>query len=156
MGSKGLRHSSEIAILNANYMASVLKDHYKILYTGRNGTCAHEFILDTRDLKKTSGVEAMDIAKRLQDFGFHAPTVSFPVANTLMIEPTESEDKGELDRFCHALILIRNEINQIENGTWDQTNNPLKNAPHTQRIVCASDWTRPYTREIAAFPAVSS
>lgn len=126
MGIKGLRHSSEIAILNANYMASVLKNEYKILYTGINNTVAHEFILDTREFKHTTGVEAMDIAKRLQDYGFHAPTVSFPVPNTLMIEPTESESKQEMDRFCHALLAIREEIRKIENGTLDKKNNPLK------------------------------
>ncbi|KAI2800426.1 hypothetical protein BLOT_012930 [Blomia tropicalis] len=153
MGVGGLRHSSEIAILNANYMAAVLKQSYKILYAGINGTVAHEFILDTREFKKTTGVEAMDIAKRLQDYGFHAPTVSFPVANTLMIEPTESEDKGELDRFCHALLTIRQEIADIESGKYDQKNNPLKNAPHTQRLVTSSGYDYPYSREIAAFPA---
>lgn len=153
MGSKGLRHSSEVAILNANYMAAVLKDAYKVLYAGKNDTVAHEFILDTRDLKKTSGVEAMDIAKRLQDYGFHAPTVSFPVANTLMIEPTESEDKNELDRFCHALLSIRKEIADIENGKYGRENNPLKNAPHIQRMVASSNWDQPYSRELAAYPA---
>lgn len=153
MGARGLRHSSEIAILNANYMAAVLRDHYKVLYAGKNGTVAHEFILDTRDLKKTSGVEAMDIAKRLQDYGFHAPTVSFPVANTLMIEPTESEDKGELDRFCHAMLSIRREIADIERGVYERENNPLKNAPHTQRVVTSSDYSLPYARELAGFPA---
>ena len=153
MGAKGLRHSSEIAILNANYMAAVLKDAYKVLYAGKNGTVAHEFILDTRELKKGSGVEAMDIAKRLQDYGFHAPTVSFPVPNTLMIEPTESEDKGELDKFCHALLTIRKEITDIENGVYTKENNPLKNAPHTQRIVTSSSYDLPYARELAAYPA---
>lgn len=115
-----------MAILNANYMASVLKERYKILYTGVNNTVAHEFILDTREFKKSSSVEAMDIAKRLQDYGFHAPTVSFPVPNTLMIEPTESESKQELDRFCHALLNIRDEITKIEDGVWDRVSNPLK------------------------------
>ncbi len=121
-----MKHASEIAILNANYMAHKLKDSYKILYTGINGTVAHEFILDVRDFKKTANVEAMDIAKRLQDYGFHAPTVSFPVANTLMIEPTESEDKQELDRFCDAMFRIRQEINDIESGKLDKLFNPLK------------------------------
>lgn len=126
MGSQGLRHSSEMAILNANYMAKRLSDSYKILYRGPQGTVAHEFILDTRDLKTTSGVEAMDIAKRLQDYGFHAPTVSFPVTNTLMVEPTESEDRAQLDQFCDALISIRDEITKVESGHWDRTLNPLK------------------------------
>lgn len=154
MGLKGLRHSSEIAILNANYMASILKDEYKIMYLGKNNTVAHEFILDTREFKQSAGVEAMDIAKRLQDYGFHAPTVSFPVPNTLMIEPTESESKQELDRFCHALLNIRREIADIQNGVYDREINPLKGAPHTQRLICSSNWDRPYSREIAAFPAV--
>ncbi|CAG2164817.1 unnamed protein product [Oppiella nova] len=153
MGGQGLRHASEVAILNANYMSVKLKDAYKVLYRGVNGTVAHEFILDVRDFKKTAGVEAMDIAKRLQDYGFHAPTVSFPVANTLMIEPTESEDKQELDRFCDAMIRIRSEIRDIETGLMDRKVNPLKCAPHTQRVICSSDWNRPYTREMAAFPA---
>lgn len=126
MGAKGLKHSSEIAILNANYMCARLEKAYKILYKGINGTVAHEFILDVRDFKKTSNVEAMDIAKRLQDYGFHAPTVSFPVTNTLMIEPTESEDKQELDRFCDALLRIRKEIEEIESGKMDKNINPLK------------------------------
>ncbi|KAI7694929.1 Glycine dehydrogenase (decarboxylating) [Sarcoptes scabiei] len=153
MGTEGLRKSSEIAILNANYMLARLKNDYKVLYTGPNGTVAHEFILDCRDFKTTAGVEAMDIAKRLQDYGFHAPTVSFPVPNTLMIEPTESESKSELDRFCHALLSIREEIRDIENGKFDRVINPLRNAPHTQRFVCSSDYNLPYSREKAAFPA---
>lgn len=156
MGTEGLRKSSEIAILNANYMLARLKNDYKVLYTGPNGTVAHEFILDCRDFKTTAGVEAMDIAKRLQDYGFHAPTVSFPVPNTLMIEPTESESKSELDRFCHALLSIREEIRDIENGKFDRVINPLRNAPHTQRFVCSSDYNLPYSREKAAFPAVGS
>jgi len=126
MGGQGLRHASEIAILNANYMSEKLKHAYKVLYRGINGTVAHEFILDVRDFKKTSNVEAMDIAKRLQDYGFHAPTVSFPVPNTLMIEPTESEDKQELDRFCDAMLRIRQEIADIESGKLDKILNPLK------------------------------
>lgn len=144
MGLKGLRHSSEVAILNANYMASVLKNHYKILYTGKNGTIAHEFILDTREFKKSSGVEAMDIAKRLQDYGFHAPTVSFPVPNTLMIEPTESEDKQELDRFCHALISIRGEITKIEKGEFDKEINPLKVGIISLKLVTFVLRTKPF------------
>lgn len=127
MGPIGLRHASEMAILNANYMAKRLEaGGYKILYRGTNGTVAHEFILDIRDLKDSSGVEAGDVAKRLQDYGFHAPTVSFPVTGTLMIEPTESEDKQELDRFCDSLLSIRKEIADIESGKMDRTNNPLK------------------------------
>ncbi|KAH8689893.1 glycine dehydrogenase [Talaromyces proteolyticus] len=152
MGSTGLTHSTKITLLNANYILSRLKDHYPILYTNDNGRCAHEFILDARKFKETSGVEAIDIAKRLQDYGFHAPTMSWPVANTLMIEPTESEDKAELDRFCDALISIRNEIAAIENGEQPREGNVLKNAPHTQRDLLSNEWDRPYTRENAAYP----
>lgn len=126
MGAKGLRYSSEIAILNANYMAKILDGPYKILFRGTKGNVAHEFILDIREIEQTTGIEAMDIAKRLQDFGFHAPTVSFPVTGTLMIEPTESEDKTELDHFCEAMLVIREEINQVENGKFDKTMNPVK------------------------------
>lgn len=129
MGADGLRCSSEIAILNANYMSKVLEKHYSILYKGHNNTCAHEFIVDVRDFKKKTGVEAMDIAKRLQDYGFHAPTVSWPVPNTLMIEPTESEDKEQLDQFCEAMITIRGEVDKIEKGVWDRESNPLKVSP---------------------------
>jgi glycine dehydrogenase len=129
-----------------------LEKYYKILYTGSNGTAAHEFIVDLRPLKQTSGVEAEDIAKRLIDYGFHAPTMSFPVAGTIMIEPTESEDKPELDRFCDALISIYEEIQDIESGKADKANNPLKHAPHTQAVVCADSWDRPYSRQTAAFP----
>ncbi|XP_015783545.1 glycine dehydrogenase (decarboxylating), mitochondrial [Tetranychus urticae] len=153
MGPKGLRHSSEIAILNANYMAKVLEKAYKILFRGKYGNVAHEFILDARDFAKTTNVEAMDIAKRLQDYGYHAPTVSWPVPGTLMIEPTESEDKEELDKFCDALLCIREEIADIERGIYDRNNNPIKLAPHTQKLVCSSDWNRPYSREKAAFPS---
>lgn len=133
-------------------MKARLENYYPILYTGKNGTCAHEFIVDLRPFKQTAGVEAEDIAKRLIDYGFHAPTMSFPVAGTIMIEPTESEDKAELDRFCDALIAIHGEIKDIESGKADKTNNPLKNAPHTQAVVCADEWTRPYSRQEAAFP----
>ena len=140
------------AILNANYMKARLQKDFDILYSGINGTCAHEFIVDLRPLKKTAEVEAEDVAKRLMDYGFHAPTMSFPVAGTIMIEPTESEDKAELDRFCDALLAIRAEIAAVENGSADKKNNPLKNAPHTQHVVISSDWDRPYTREEAAFP----
>lgn len=152
LGADGIRMSTEYAILNANYMKARLEKHYPILYTGKNGTCAHEFIVDLRPFKQSAGVEAEDVAKRLIDYGFHAPTMSFPVAGTIMIEPTESEDKAELDRFCDALIAIHGEIKDIESGKADKANNPLKNAPHTQAVVCADEWTRPYTRQEAAFP----
>jgi glycine dehydrogenase len=152
MGPEGLRRASEVAILNANYMARRLESHYPILFTGRNGRVAHEFILDCRPFK-TAGIEVEDIAKRLMDYGFHAPTMSFPVAGTLMIEPTESESKAELDRFCDALIAIRDEIRDVEAGRADRADNVLKNAPHTVRAVTASAWTHPYSREQAAFPA---
>lgn len=152
LGGDGLKHSTEVAILNANYMKERLSAHYPILYSGANGRVAHEFILDCRNFKKTAGVEVIDIAKRLMDYGFHAPTVSFPVAGTLMIEPTESEDKRELDRFCEAMISIRKEIAEIENGQADQLQNVLKNAPHTCRVVTADDYAYPYSRSKAAFP----
>jgi glycine dehydrogenase len=142
-----------VAILNANYMAKRLSDYYTILFTNQNGFCAHEFIIDCRDFKKSTGVEVIDIAKRLQDYGFHSPTMSFPVAGCLMIEPTESEDKYELDRLCDALISIRNEIDLIAAGKLDRTVNPLKMAPHTLADVVSSAWNRPYSREMAAFPA---
>jgi glycine dehydrogenase len=152
LGAKGLRESTQDAILNANYIAASLKGHYDILYTGKNGTVAHELILDCRDFKKTSEVEVADIAKRLIDFGFHAPTVSFPVAGTLMIEPTESEDKAELDRFITAMIQIRKEIAQIEAGKADKVNNLLKNAPHTADCIINREWTYPYTPQEAVYP----
>lgn len=153
MGRDGLSKATQVAILNANYMAKRLEKHYSILYKGDSGLVAHEFILDLREFKERAGVEAMDVAKRLMDYGFHAPTVSFPVAGTLMIEPTESEAKSELDRFCEALILIRAEIQEIVDGRQPRTNNLLKNAPHTAAIVTATEWNRPYSREQAAFPA---
>lgn len=152
LGAGGIRRSTEYAILNANYMKARLATYYKILYTGKHGTCAHEFIVDLRPFKTTAGVEAEDVAKRLIDYGFHAPTMSFPVAGTIMIEPTESEDKAELDRFCDALIAIHGEIKAIENGTASATDNPLKNAPHTQAVVCADAWLHAYSRQEAAFP----
>lgn len=152
LGAKGLRKATEYAILNANYMKARLEKYYEILYTGKNGTAAHEFIVDLRPFKASAGVEAEDLAKRLMDYGFHAPTLSFPVAGTLMIEPTESEDKAELDRFCDALISIFNEIKAIENGKADKKDNVLKHAPHTQLVVCADEWNRPYSRHDAAFP----
>lgn len=151
--SKDLKLSSQVAILSANYMRKRLESAYKILFKGVKGNVAHEFIIDCRPFKKTANIEAVDIAKRLQDFGFHAPTVSWPVSNTLMIEPTESEDKEQLDRYCDALLAIRSEIADIETGKIDRINNPIKNAPHTQQVVCSSDWQRPYSREQAAFPA---
>ncbi|MDP1763711.1 MAG: aminomethyl-transferring glycine dehydrogenase [Sediminibacterium sp.] len=152
LGANGLRMSTEYAILNANYMKARLEKYYKILYTGTNGTCAHEFIVDLRPFKQSAGIEAEDVAKRLIDYGFHAPTMSFPVAGTIMIEPTESEDKAELDRFCDALIAIYEEIKAIENGKLDKTDNPLKNAPHTQAVICADEWKHAYSRKEAAFP----
>ncbi|HEY8508824.1 MAG TPA: aminomethyl-transferring glycine dehydrogenase, partial [Steroidobacteraceae bacterium] len=153
MGADGLTQATRIAILNANYIAARLKDHYPVLYTGRAGTVAHECIIDPRAFKSTTGVEAVDIAKRLMDYGFHAPTVSFPVAGTLMIEPTESESLEELDRFCDALISIREEIREIELGIADRENNVIKNAPHTADMVISDSWDKPYSREKAAYPA---
>ncbi len=153
MGREGLTKATQVAILNANYMAKRLEKYYPVLYSGAQGFVAHEFILDLRPLKDGSGVEAMDVAKRLMDYGFHAPTVSFPVAGTLMIEPTESEAKEELDRLCEALIAIRAEIQDIVEGRQPRTGNVLKQAPHTGLAVTASDWARPYSREVAAFPA---
>ena len=152
LGAKGLRESTEIAILNANYIATKLKGHYDTLYAGKNGTVAHEMILDCRDFKKTADIEVADMAKRLIDFGFHAPTVSFPVAGTLMIEPTESEDKDELDRFIEAMITIRKEIAAIENGHADKENNVLKNAPHTADCIINKNWNYPYTPQEAVYP----
>ena len=151
LGAEGLKKSTEYAIFNANYMKARLEKSYKILYTGTNGTCAHEFIVDLRPFK-ANGIEAEDVAKRLMDFGFHAPTLSFPVAGTLMIEPTESEDKAELDRFCDALLTIRQEIDDVISGAVDAKNNVLKHAPHTQEVVISDNWNRPYSREKAAFP----
>lgn len=152
LGAEGLKKATEIAILNANYMMHRLEKAFKILYKGENGRCAHEFILDLRPLKTLTGIEAEDVAKRLMDFGFHAPTVSFPVAGTMMIEPTESEGKNEMDRFCDAMLTIHREIMDIAEGKSDKTDNPLKNAPHTQAIVCADVWTHNYGRQQAAFP----
>ena len=152
LGAQGVRNATAYAILNANYMKARLEKYYKILYTGKNGTAAHEFIVDLRPFKGSAGIEAEDVAKRLMDYGFHAPTLSFPVAGTLMIEPTESEDKAELDRFCEAMISIYQEIKAIESGETDKKDNVLKNAPHTQFVVCADEWVRPYSRQQAAFP----
>ena len=155
MGSAGLRKATQVALLNANYIAKRLAPHFKTLYTGRNGLVAHECILDVRPLEKTSGVVAEDVAKRLIDFGFHAPTLSFPVAGTLMVEPTESESLHELDRFINAMIQIREEIAAIEDGRLDREDNPLKHAPHSATAVSGSEWAHAYPRELAAFPLAS-
>lgn len=152
MGGEGLTLATKLAILNANYMAKKLEKYFPVLYQGVNGRVAHEFILDMRHFKTSAGIEVEDLAKRLMDYGFHAPTVSFPVAGTMMIEPTESEPKAELDRFCEALIAIRGEIEEIEKGQADKQNNVLKNSPHTASAVVADKWERPYSREQAAFP----
>ncbi|BCA29201.1 aminomethyl-transferring glycine dehydrogenase [Metapseudomonas otitidis] len=154
MGGAGLRRASQLAILNANYIARRLEEHYPVLYTGTNGLVAHECILDLRPLKDSSGISVDDVAKRLIDFGFHAPTMSFPVAGTLMIEPTESESKEELDRFCDAMIRIRNEIRAVETGALDAEDNPLKNAPHTAAEL-VGEWAHPYSREQAVYPTAS-
>ncbi|MCA8952439.1 MAG: aminomethyl-transferring glycine dehydrogenase [Planctomycetes bacterium] len=153
MGPDGLRRATQVAIAAANYVAKRLADHYPVLYTGQNGMVAHECIVDVRHLKHSAGIEVTDIAKRLMDYGFHAPTVSFPVAGTMMIEPTESESQAEIDRFCDALIAIREEIREIEEGRADREDNLLKHAPHTAEAVTADEWNRPYSRERAAFPA---
>ena len=155
MGQQGLRKATQVALLNANYIAKRLAPHYETLYTGRNGLVAHECILDLRPLKDATGISAEDVAKRLIDFGFHAPTLSFPVAGTLMVEPTESESQHELDRFIDAMIQIRDEIRAIEDGRLDREDNPLRNAPHTATAVTASEWTHAYPRELAAFPLPS-
>ena len=155
MGPEGLKQATEISILSANYISTRLKDHFPTLYASEAGYVAHECILDLRPLKETSGVTAEDVAKRLMDYGFHAPTLSFPVAGTLMVEPTESEDLKEIDRFINAMIAIRKEIAHIESGAWPQDNNPLKHAPHTAASVVAAEWNRPYSREVAAFPVAA-
>jgi glycine dehydrogenase len=153
MGAVGLRRATEVAILNANYMALRLRAHYELLYSGANGRVAHEFIIDLRPFEHSAGVLAEDVAKRLMDYGFHAPTMSFPVAGTLMIEPTESESRAELDRLCDALIAIRSEIARVEKGEWPREDNPLKNAPHPCDVVVSDSWSHAYSRETAAFPA---
>ena len=155
MGPEGLTQATEIAILSANYISARLKDHYATLYASENGHVAHECILDLRPLKESSGVTAEDVAKRLADYGFHAPTLSFPVPGTLMVEPTESETVDELDRFIHAMVAIREEIRLIENGTWPRDNNPLVHAPHTAASLMGSEWNRPYSRETGGFPLAS-
>jgi glycine dehydrogenase len=155
MGASGLRRATEVAILSANYVARRLAGHYPVLYSGRNGRVAHECILDMHDIKEASGISAEDVAKRLMDYGFHAPTMSFPVAGTLMVEPTESEGLAELDRFVDAMIAIRQEIAQIERGERDATDNVLKNAPHTAQMLLAEDWHHDYPRQQAAYPVAS-
>ena len=152
LGGEGLTEATRIAILNANYIKESLKDHYTTLYSGKNGRCAHEMILACADFKRDAGVEVADIAKRLMDYGFHAPTTSFPVVDTLMVEPTESESKAELDRFCSAMISIRGEIDEIISGKADKKDNVIKHAPHTAKAVVTSDWKHSYSREKAAFP----
>lgn len=152
MGAEGLLAATQVAILSANYIAIRLAEHYPVLYTGRNGMVAHECIIDLRPLKLASGISEEDVAKRLMDFGFHAPTMSFPVAGTLMIEPTESESKQELDRFIDAMIQIRKEIAQLESDAIDAENNPLKNAPHTLADILDENWDRPYSKMQAAYP----
>jgi glycine dehydrogenase len=153
MGEEGLTKATQVAILNANYMAKRLSKYYAVLFTGKNDMAAHEFILDLRSFKKSADVEVEDVAKRLMDYGFHAPTISWPVPGTMMIEPTESESKAELDRYCDALISIRREIVDIEEGRLPRDNNPLKHAPHTIDSIAQSEWPHPYPREQAAFPA---
>jgi len=152
LGGNGLTEATKMAILNANYMVARLKEHYKIMYLGTQGCCAHEFILDCNEFDRSAGVQVIDIAKRLMDYGFHAPTVAFPIHGTLMVEPTESEPLSEIDRLCDAFIAIREEIREIEEGKADKLNNVIKNAPHTAKVVCASDWEKPYSREKAAYP----
>jgi glycine dehydrogenase len=152
MGARGLTKASEVAILNANYIACRLDDYYPVLYKGANNRVAHECIIDLRPLKQTSGIEAEDVAKRLMDYGFHAPTMSFPVPGTLMIEPTESESLEELDRFCNALISIRQEIQEVEDGTSDPKDNPVVGAPHTALMIADDNWDRGYSRLQAAYP----
>jgi glycine dehydrogenase len=155
MGASGLRKATQVALLSANYISRKLAPHYPTLYTGRGGYVAHECILDLRPLKESSGITAEDVAKRLMDYGFHAPTLSFPVAGTLMVEPTESEPKVELDRFIEAMIAIREEIRAVEEGRVDRDDNPLKNAPHTAAMVAAETWAHDYRRDAAAFPVAS-
>jgi glycine dehydrogenase len=152
MGTEGLKRATQVAILNANYIAGRLKSHYPILYAGKNGMVAHECIIDLREIKALCGITVDDVAKRLIDYGFHAPTMSFPVADTLMIEPTESENMREIDRFCEAMIAIRKEIAEIERGEMPRDNNLLKHAPHTQQLLVADRWDRPYSKERAYFP----
>src|SRR6266481_5400933 len=153
MGADGLRRATQVAILSANNVARRLTEHYPVLYTGRGGLVAHECILDLRPITAQTGITAEDVAKRLIDYGFHAPTTSFPVPGTLMVEPTESEDLVELDRFCDAMIAIRREIALVSSGDYDAADNPLKNAPHTASMLVSDDWKHTYSRETAAYPA---
>jgi glycine dehydrogenase len=153
MGPDGVKRATEQAILSANYVATRLAEHFPVLYRGARGRVAHECILDLRGLKKSAGIEVDDVAKRLIDYGFHAPTVSFPVAGTLMVEPTESESLAELDRFCEAMISIRKEIAEVEAGRAPREGNVLKHAPHTAEVVTAAEWNRPYPRQLGAFPS---
>jgi glycine dehydrogenase len=154
MGGSGLTRATSVAIAAANYLATRLADHYPVLYTGAQGRVAHECIIDLRPLTRASGVTVDDVAKRLIDYGFHAPTMSFPVAGTLMIEPTESEDLRELDRFCDAMIAIRDEIRRIESGEWPPDASPLRHAPHTAEDV-TGDWDRPYPRQLGIYPVAA-
>jgi glycine dehydrogenase len=156
MGPDGLRRATQVAVLAANYVARQLSGHFPVLYTGREGLVAHECVLDLRPITARTGITVEDVAKRLVDYGFHAPTMSFPVAGTLMVEPTESEDLAELDRFCDAMISIRREIERVENGDYDRDDNPLKNAPHTAEMLLAGDWKHPYERAEAAYPVAST
>jgi len=153
LGPEGITDSSRYAILNANYMKARLEGKFDVVATNSNNRCSHEFIMDISEIQRSTGIGEEDIAKRLQDYGFHAPTMSWPVPHSLMVEPTESEDKPELDRFCDAMIMIREECRKIETGEWPREDNPLKMAPHTQQEVCATEWTHAYSREVAAFPA---
>ena len=153
MGAEGLKKASQISILNANYISKKLSKDYKVLYTGKNGNVAHECIIDIRSIKNDTGVTEEDIAKRLIDFGFHAPTMSWPVPGTMMIEPTESESLQELDRFCDCLIKIKKEIDKIKNGDFDKNDNPIKNAPHTDLELASNNWEHKYSREEAAYPS---
>ena len=155
MGSEGLKLATQNAILNANCIAHKLKDHFPILYKGKNGNVAHECIIDIRKIKSETGITEEDIAKRLIDFGFHAPTMSWPVPGTIMIEPTESESLSEINRFCEAFIKIKEEINKVKNGQFDKIDNPLKNAPHTHLELTANEWKHKYDRETAAYPSVT-
>merc|ERR1712032_312661 len=152
-GAAGLTRATQVAILNANYMAARLNGAYDVLFVGKNGQCAHEFILDLRSLKAATGVTEEDVAKRLQDYGFHSPTMSWPVAGTLMVEPTESEDLAELNRFCDAMLSIRREIDDVGSGRVALEESPLRNAPHTMDNILAKDWDKPYSRETGAYPA---
>ena len=152
MGPDGLRQATQVAILNANYIARRLNEHFPVLYSGQNGLVAHECILDLRPITKETGVTVEDVAKRLIDFGLHAPTMSFPVAGTLMVEPTESEDLGEIERFIDAMIHIRGEIERVAAGDWPADDNPLVNAPHTAEMLTTDEWPHAYTRDEACYP----